>query len=122
MGWQGALQGIIDQLVSQLGQLHCQLEATDFIFGPSIGACCYNISMDREELFKKQYGQADPYLQHGRFNLLGFALWRLRQLGVLPLRLEWRLFCTSCQNNRFYSYRQNPGERRRLLAFITLNA
>ena len=54
-GWKGT--GIsIEALKKIKGEIKSDLSSFEFILGPSIGSCCYEVDYERAELFRKLYG------------------------------------------------------------------
>lgn len=54
-GWRGSLNNIVKQTVSKLKHLNALPANLKAIIGPSIGACCYDISFQRYKLFERAY-------------------------------------------------------------------
>ena len=83
--------------------------------GPHIGMCCYNVLPDRAEAFEKSFGTDEKIAAkiQGEWHLdIGYAnLELLRKAGVPAKHIDAPVFCTSCQVDRFNSFRKDPKER-----------
>jgi len=124
LGWQGSLGGIISELGVKLKQLGVGYSDLRVALGPSIGDCCYNIPVMRANLFKAKYPETEAISQHSGeyyFSLPKFAQEELLKLRFLRENIFFRPSCTSCQKDRYFSYRLNPSAKSHLLTFITSN-
>ncbi len=121
VGWQGAYQGILSNLGAKLKELKIDPKNLKVIFGPSINGGCYNITMSRYKLLLKQFPlfASSLYRSKGQyyFSLLSFAYQKLIDLGFKKLNFSWRLFCTHCQDEDFYSYRKGSRQKS-LISYI----
>lgn len=102
-GWKGLAQGICTQAV------HEELELTHAFIGPSIGACCYEVSVD----FKNYFPHSPHFIaRDGKlfFDLKGQAQHVLKQ-HFPQLKVDLSTHCTHC-NPRFHSYRRDQTTQR----------
>jgi len=66
-GWKGT--GIsIEALKTIKGELKGDLSSFEFILGPSIGPCCYEVDSERAELFRKLYGSESVLIRRDSSN------------------------------------------------------
>ncbi|HCS78754.1 TPA: peptidoglycan editing factor PgeF [Patescibacteria group bacterium] len=78
--------------------------------GPHIGGCCYEVSDHLAHVFKTRFPSEQVVFQTqnkwhvdlGEANKLS-----LLELGVLPEHIDVPITCTSCQNDRYFSYRKD---------------
>ncbi len=109
-GWRGTLQKISQKMVKEIVKLGGKKENIISFVGPHIGMCCYNIEESRASLFRKEFGD-DPRIiarfEDGVHLDLGFVNFsQLIQAGLKQENIEAPIFCTSCDKNRFFSYRR----------------
>lgn len=142
-GWRGTARGIVATVVDAMReQFGCQPEHIFAGIGPSIGTCCYEVSEDVRSLFRGE-SQFEELPTHARYrNLvresavftvrecgdrasLRLNLWetnrnQLLMAGLLPDRIELSGICTSCERERFYSYRAEHGTTGRFPSLLAL--
>lgn len=110
-GWRGTLEKIGPKMVAKLRK-NFGSKPKDLIigFGPSIGACCYEVKKDVEGKFGKVFGKDREIIQkrNGKIFLdLRLANYKLLlKVGCNPKSIDVPLVCTSCQNDIFYSLRK----------------
>ena len=108
-GWKGALDGVLENTVAAMRAAGAaRIRA---VIGPCISQRAYEVSeafMDRflDEPENQRFFSGGP---NGRpmFDLPGFGLARLRDLGVAA---EWTGHCTYSDPARFFSYRRATHE------------
>ena len=125
MGWQGAYQGVISNLAVKLRQLNVDPRDVHVILGPSINNCCYNVPSMRVSMFKRRFKNSEQFLGekgNSTLNLRAFAISQLKRFGIASKNLEWKIWCTNCQTDLFYSYRRDRQTLNRLLTFVYVDA
>jgi YfiH family protein len=111
-GWRGTRLQIVRQAVQALRVDPKHIIAA---IGPSIGQCCYEVSVDLAARFRGQFGAAA--VDDRRHLDLRFCVEStLREAGVT--RVEQVPGCTSCDTASFFSHRRDKGRTGRHLAFI----
>lgn len=144
-GWRGTARGIAATIVDAMReQFGCQPEHLYAGVGPSIGACCYEVSENVRGLFRGDL-QFDEMPTDARYrNLvresavfsvrelsarasLRLDLWQtnrnqLLMAGLLPNHIEVAEICTSCERERFYSYRAEHGTTGRFPSLLALRS
>lgn len=120
-GWKGTVKKIgvktAKKMVEEFGSKSSDIIA---LIGPAIGKCCFEVGKDvKEKLFstieKSKYSEVctnnhmDLKLIN-KFQLLDFGL---EKIDVCE-------YCTSCQNELFFSYRKEKGMTARHSAVIIL--
>ncbi|MCK4594072.1 peptidoglycan editing factor PgeF [bacterium] len=76
--------------------------------GPAIGPCCYEVSAGLAEDFTRRWGGNFVIMGEegqSRLDLPGLVIEQLKRRGVLRERIILRNDCTSCNLDRYYSYR-----------------
>lgn len=112
-GWRGSYEKIpkkaIDSMISAYktnpNDLIC-------IIGPSIGKCCYEVSKELIEKFKiiiPNKNEEFYKIENGRYYL---DLWKVNEIilmdsGVKKENIINLNICTSCQSDKFHSYRKH---------------
>lgn len=92
--------------------------------GPGIGVCCYEVDADCIEPFKQHYPDWTGFvksLPSGKFMLDLFSANAedAKMAGIGPENVSQTGFCTSCQVERFFSYRKE-GTTGRMLTVAML--
>lgn len=126
-GWRGALDGVLENVLTQMEQLGANRANTTAIIGPCISQPAYEVGPE----FQEGFLQADPdnarFFIKGNgdrmlFDLPGYGLFRLQSAGVG--HAEWTRHCTYAAPTKFYSYRRSCHEKEadfgRLVSCITL--
>lgn len=104
-GWRGAIADIPAQGLKSLCELaSCQPDKCNVYIGPHIGPCCYETSTEILDRFTARYGQGCDV---GKRHLdLAFAVTQsVLAAGADASRVVDAGVCTSCNNDRFFSYR-----------------
>ncbi len=141
-GWRGTARGTaaatVEAMSEQFGSRPGDMRAG---IGPSIGPCCYEVSSEVQQLFegKAQFAEmptAERYRNLVRESSvfairqrpdgspsLRLDLWRtnrnqLLMAGLLPEHIELPEVCTSCNTDRFFSYRGEFGKTGRFPALL----
>ena len=121
-GWRGTVLRITRKVVLTLiNDFGCNQENLIVALGPAIGHCCYEVDQKvLEPLFltipwaEKFTAQTDidpqQFLGKKRLDLVGINHQELIDLGILPENTHIVKMCTSCNENKLFSYRRD-GER-----------
>jgi len=121
-GWRGTQQEIVRKTIEKMAALY-GTEPADLIvgIGPAIGGCCYEVGAEVADHFTA-YPQAIVPKDNGKY-LLDTKLINARQLealGVPPNQIEISPICTSCEHERFFSYRADAGTAGRFMSCVML--
>ncbi len=121
-GWKGLAAGIIPAAIEVMtdmykvdrGNIHAAV-------GPHIGPCCYETGPEVAELYSEKFG--DDVLRPGEgdrnyLDLGKAANKSLVSCGLKSENVDVMDMCTSCNNERFYSYRRDGEGTGRQLSFI----
>jgi polyphenol oxidase len=129
-GWRGTLAGVLPAAVRALGE-HFGARPSDLrvALGPAIGACCFEVGPEVVEAFEaglpgaRAAGVILPAGQGGRLKAhvdLKRANRRLLEsAGVAPASIDAGDECTSCDHERFFSYRRDRGQTGQHLGFVS---
>jgi len=126
-GWQGALNGVLEETVTAMEALGATREDICAVIGPTISQRAYEVGPEFIERFLDDdpdnarffaNSEGDKY----QFDLPAYGLYRLRSAGVG--HAEWTRHCTYSDPARFYSYRRTTHRKEvdygRLIAAIRL--
>ena len=118
-GWRGTAQKIAPKTVEVMNSKPGDILA---VIGPAISKCCYNIGEDvfnqlRETVddFGGLYSHKDDLLF---VDLKGINARQLREIGVD--KIDVCPYCSSCDNDMFFSYRKENATTSRHSAVIRL--
>jgi len=93
--------------------------------GPCIKTCCYEVDEPVVEVIKKAFTYWDELIletETGKW-MLDLVLTNKKQLeevGISTQNITESGFCTSCNNDLFFSYRKEKGKTGSLAAVIQL--
>lgn len=123
-GWRGTLKGIVEQGIAAMRkEFGSDPQDLTAAIGPGIGACCFAVGPEVEDLFRAKYAYA-PQLFAGhnplRMNLAEANRLQLLSAGLLGRNIHSLNACTSCAVDRFFSYRAERGKTGRMMAVIGL--
>jgi YfiH family protein len=111
-GWRGTLLRIAERLVAEMGAAFgAQPQDLRVGIGPSIGPCCYEVGAEVIAGVQERLPGGETLLRPGRPGHAFLDLWAanrqgLLRAGVLAEHVEVSERCTSCQAERFFSYRR----------------
>jgi polyphenol oxidase len=100
-GWRGLVAGVLAGAVRALGRP----ERVGAAVGPGIGPCCYPVSAEVRERFAGAFGQG--VVRGPAVDLAAAARAALAAEGVAPGSIQAVEACTSCEADRFFSYRRD---------------
>ncbi len=108
-GWRGALGGVLGETVAAMERLGAPRASIRAAVGPTISQRAYEVGPEFFEQFAWEEAGYERFFIPGqgdrlRFDLPGFTLHRLRELGI---EAEWTGHCTWSEPARFYSYRRS---------------
>ncbi len=98
-GWRGLVAGILRNAVTMLGG---EVAAA---VGPAVRPCCYPVDDDLRATFADRFGAAT--VVDRAVDLAAGARVELTDAGVDPTHITVAEACTSCDAERFYSYRRD---------------
>ena len=125
-GWRGTYGKICSETLQSMKEnYNTNTEDVVAIIGPSIGKCCYEVSYDLVEKFSALLPNADEKIYEIRDEKYYLDLWEintqiLKEFGVLKSNIINMNICTSCNCDRFFSYRKHDKTPKRLGTFIEI--
>jgi len=126
-GWQGAVDGVLENTLTAMEALGARRANTTAVIGPSISQRAYEVGPEFIERFLDDDPDTARFFAQGvagryQFDLPGFGVWRLRNAGIGDA--HWTRHCTYSDPDRFYSYRRTTHAKEadygRLIAAIRL--
>jgi YfiH family protein len=124
-GWRGLASGVITSSISELCALGADPSRLIAVVGPYIGPCCYEVDEPVLTAFAGRFAsvmQAATHptrAGHARVDLGAFAAAELISAGLLRANIgSLEGVCTSCDDERFHSYRRDGARAGRMLHFI----
>lgn len=124
-GWKGTYKNIVSKTIEKM-KLNYNVNEKNLkaIIGPSIGPCCYEVSDDLIEKFQSKY-KGEYVIYHKEKNKYHLNLWELNKLmllnaGILNENIFSLDLCTSCNSDKFYSYRKNEKTLKRIGSIIQI--
>ena len=120
-GWKGTKSEITKKTVQRMEDTFGS-NPNDIIAGiaPSIGKCCYEVG---EDVAKHFFHIPQSYTQINTKYMLALPDINKKQLlkaGLQEQNIEMSNICTSCDTNRFFSYRKEKGCSGRFMSMIAL--
>ena len=125
-GWRGTYGKICEETLKSMQEnYNTNPENVVAIIGPSIGSCCYEVSYDLIDKFEKLLPNADEKIYEIREGKYYLNLWEvntqiLKEFGVLKSNIINMNICTSCNCDRFFSYRKHEKTPKRIGTFIEI--
>ncbi len=119
-GWRGTLLQIVENTVEKAKrEFGCKPEIMQFLIGPGIGPCCFEISDELAILFppdcRTLQNKPKPKLDLAQVNLQ-----QLIKAGVKSENVKVVPECTFCNSQLYYSYRRTTNKNQKMVAFIGL--
>ena len=112
-GWRGTVGKIGVKTVLKMNSDPKDITA---LIGPAISQCCYEVSEDVKELLLKTVKNTENLYKGRNVDLKRINARQLEEIGVV--NIDICPYCTSCNNNLFYSYRKENGTTLRHYAAV----
>ena len=114
-GWRGTAQKIGIKTVYKMNSNPKDIIA---IIGPAIGLCCYEVSDEVRGKLLETVDNVNGLTQGKNVDLKQINKRQLEEIGVN--KIDVCPYCTSCDNDLFYSYRKEGGTSERHYALLML--
>ncbi|WP_187759814.1 peptidoglycan editing factor PgeF [Thiospirochaeta perfilievii] len=122
-GWKGSKKKLLKKVIYFLIDNYNSYRSDILIgIGPSIGPCCYNVSKDLFESFKTK--KMEGFVKKNSY-YLDLKLINKNQalsVGIPDDNIEIMDYCTSCNNNLFYSFRKEGESSGRFSCFLEITS
>lgn len=124
-GWRGVVKEIIPKTIEAMKAEYCSEAENMFAaIGPSIGPCCFNVGQEVVMEFKNVFDDINQIVisEKGKIRI---DLWKavevqLIKAGLLSENVTQSKLCTSCDNEKFYSYRREGSKTGRMVSILQL--
>lgn len=121
-GWRGTVAKIGPKTIGKMvEQFSCRPENIIALIGPAIGQCCFEVKEDvLKQLIESVDNQCSNAFSKNHADLKLINKFQLLACGVK--KIDVCEYCTSCQNELFFSYRKEKGKTARHSAVIIMKA
>ena len=118
-GWRGTAQKIGPKTIIKMGvNFGTQPQDVIALIGPAIGLCCYEVSDEVMGKLLETVNYTTGLAQGQNVDLKQINKRQLEDIGVY--KIDVCPYCTSCNNDLFYSYRKENGTQERHYAMLML--
>lgn len=114
-GWRGTAAKIGVKTVQKMGGNPKDIIA---VIGPAIGLCCYEVSDEVKTALLQTVQDTTNLYKDRNVDLKAINARQLQEIGVE--KIDICPYCTSCNNDLFYSYRKENGTTQRHFAVLQL--
>ena len=109
-GWKGTVEKILPKTINKLINEHnCNINDIRVAIGPAIGICCYEINQQICNQLKDTVVNFYNLYRITDYNTIYVDLKNINARQIFELgitNIDISTYCTSCNNNFFYSYRK----------------
>lgn len=125
-GWRGTYSQIVVKTIKlMLNEFKSNLDDIVCIIGPAIGPCCYEVSEELVNKFNTIVTNKDCkfyIIKEGKFyiNLPKINSYLIEKCGIKKENIQNLNICTSCQNDKFYSYRKDNKTDKRIGTIVQI--
>lgn len=127
-GWKGTALEISAKVISLMqNQYRCQPQDILAAIGPSIGKCCYEVDSTTADAFRK-LSNYELFLQQGKkkdkwmLDLPEANRMQILATGIPEGNIEVSGYCTTCNQDMFFSHRGSGGVTGRQVNFMMIKA
>jgi len=117
-GWRGSKDNIALKTI-QLMREKFQVRAENLLvgFGPALRSCCYQVGLEFKNYFPAGISEKDNKMY---CDLTGINKKQLLETGVREENISDSGICTSCRNDKYFSYRKEADASGRMISVIML--
>ena len=117
-GWRGTAAKIGVKTINKMSaNFGTKPENIVALIGAAISICCYEVSEEVRDTLLATVENPIGLYEGRNIDLKGINAQQLREIGVK--NIDVCPYCTSCNNDLFYSYRKENGTKERHLAVFT---
>ena len=119
-GWRGTAARIgVKTVAKMVLNYSSKPENIIALIGPAISQCCYEVSEDVLDKILNSVKNPDGLYEGRHVDLKKINASQLKEIGVE--KIDICPYCTSCNNDLFYSYRKENGTKERHYAVLKLD-
>lgn len=115
-GWRGTAQKIGVKTIEKMQSYPKDIIA---LIGPAISMCCYEVSEKVRDTLLATVQETEGLFINRNVDLKRINAQQLKEIGVR--QIDICPYCTSCDNDLFYSYRKENGTDKRHIAVAKLS-
>ena len=115
-GWRGTAQKIGVKTIEKMQSYPKDIIA---LIGPAISTCCYEVSEEVRDTLLATVQETEGLFINRNVDLKRINAQQLKEIGVR--QIDICPYCTSCDNDLFYSYRKENGTDKRHIAVAKLS-
>ena len=115
-GWRGTAQKIGVKTIEKMQSYPKDIIA---LIGPAISMCCYEVSEEIRDTLLATVQETEGLFINRNVDLKRINAQQLKEIGVR--QIDICPYCTSCDNDLFYSYRKENGTDKRHIAVAKLS-
>ncbi|MCF7805775.1 MAG: peptidoglycan editing factor PgeF [Candidatus Marinimicrobia bacterium] len=116
-GWRGIAGNILDSALSNISeQFGYSSSEVELAIGPGIGPCCYEVGPDVVSRFPADVIERREHSTY--LDLSGAIVKQAKALGIPGSQIISNEHCTSCESEKWYSYRRDDGNTGRMWGVI----
>ena len=120
-GWRGTAARIgVKTVAKMVMNFSTRPEDLIVLIGPAISVCCYEVSEEVRDTLLSTVKNTKDLFNNRHVDLKKINARQLEEIGVK--NIDICQFCTSCNNDMFYSYRKENGTKERHFAVVKLEA
>ncbi len=117
-GWRGTAAKIGVKTIKKMVECGSAPQDIIAVIGPAIGLCCYEVSPEVRDKLLETVNDTTGLYKNRRVDLKKINARQLEEVGVE--KIDICQYCTSCNNDLFYSYRKENGTTERHYALLSL--
>jgi len=120
-GWRGTAAKIGVKTIKKMG-VNFGTDPRDIttLIGPAIGICCYEVSEEVRDKLLETVNDTTGLCKGRNVDLKRINARQLEEIGVQ--KIDICPYCTSCNNDLFYSYRKENGTTERHYAVLQIHS
>jgi len=125
-GWRGTVKKIVQKTILKMKEVY-GTKSSDLLvgLGPAIGECCYQVDGKVIKKLANYFNNWENFVTEDGYNRWKLNLAKvnqaqLQEIGVGVENITDSGFCTSCQEQLFFSYRRDNGKTGRMASLIKL--
>ncbi len=116
IGWRGLLGGIVENMFHEIKNLDIGFNRLYISLGPAIGDCCFEVGPEVAVLFEDRCVRRENGKSY--LDIRGAVLEKLLSFGVLRNKVENVRECTSCDSEKYYSFRRDGNSPIQMVSYI----
>lgn len=118
-GWRGTAAKIGVKTIKKMSaSFGTNVQDVKVLIGPAISVCCYEVGDDVKQKLLSTVKNTEGLFNGNFVSLKNINARQLEEIGIT--KIDIAPYCTSCNNDLFYSYRKENGTKKRHYAIVKL--